>query len=119
MRVCPPLRGPGAGERAARPPARNRRRGLLAHRLAFAGLLQPHLSDQKEVHMNGQLRWVLAALVVALVGVWTSIATAAPALAAGAPSQDTLVLSRDDAALTLHFDKPISASTATMVETAL
>jgi hypothetical protein len=68
--------------------------------------------------MNRQLRLVLAAAVVALVGTWTSIGTAAPALAAGAPSQDTLLLGRD-AALTLHFDKPMTAATATMVEAAL
>ena len=75
--------------------------------------------------MNRQRPLVLVAAVVALFGMWTSIGTAAPALAAGVPSQDTLVSSGesvqnvDDSALTLHFDKPMTAATATVVRSAL
>jgi len=71
--------------------------------------------------MNRQLPWALAAAVVALVAMATSIGTAAPALAAGVPGQGTPAISRqvDDTALTFTFDEPMSAATASAVTSAL
>src|SRR5262245_25549006 len=82
-------------------------------------------SHRRRWHMNRQRPWVLAAAVVALLGMGTSIGTAVPALAAGVPGQDILVLSGEGvqnvhgSALTLHFDGPMGAATATAVRSAL
>jgi hypothetical protein len=68
--------------------------------------------------MNRQRLLVLAAAVAALLGTWASAGTAAPALAASAPGRDT-VDRGDGSALTLRFDRPMSAADATAVASAL